>query len=140
MLPLIELKNYSHYILEYLINILTRHNETSISKEEYVLIMSVIFSKRKNFPSDLSQRLYKIVSNLNDLLLERNRDTKRHIFIDLLLKNLLDYDNVQYQKTVCDALAKCLAKDEHSFGSWNKLYTKHLPQSAVLLNYIGKDI
>jgi len=31
----------------------------------------------------------------------------------------------------------CLNSDQHCYSTWRQLYTKHLPQSAVLLDHIG---
>ena len=40
-----------------------------------------------------------------------------------------------YQLLTC--LVVCLNSDQHCYSIWRQLYTKHLPQSAVLLDHIG---
>jgi hypothetical protein len=40
-----------------------------------------------------------------------------------------------YQLLTC--LMVCLNSDQHCYSIWRQLYTKHLPQSAVLLDHIG---
>jgi len=40
-----------------------------------------------------------------------------------------------YQLLTC--LMVCLNSDQHCYSVWRQLYTKHLPQSAVLLDHIG---
>jgi hypothetical protein len=34
-------------------------------------------------------------------------------------------------------LMVCLNSDQHCYSIWRQMYTKHLPQSAVLLDHIG---
>ena len=44
-------------------------------------------------------------------------------------------DILFYQLLTC--LMVCLNSDQHCYSVWRQLYTKHLPQSAVLLDHIG---
>lgn len=135
MLPLIEMKNYSRFIVEYLLQILRKHKQTAVTKEEFFLLLDTIFSKRK-YPSDVSQQLSKAALEIPSLF-DRTKDVKSNIFIEALLKKLADVDN-QNQKILCELLANCLVKDQTSYANWNKLYTKHLIASTALLNYISK--
>lgn len=131
------MKSYSKYVYDYLIALIEMH-ETSISKEQYLLILDTFYSGKKNLPANLNQKINKVVSKLNLLLLDKNTELKENTIIEPLLKKLSDNKTLQYQEALCDVLVTCLIRDPNSFTSWSKLYIKNLPQSAVLLNYIGK--
>lgn len=132
------MKSYSRYIYEYLINLIDAHNNSNVTKEQYLLMLDSVYSNKKNFPSDLSNNLNKIISKLNLMLFDQNKDLKYHTFVEPFLKKLLDNGNSDYQKNLCSVLADCLGKDQQSYSTWNKLYLKNLPQSAALLKYVGK--
>lgn len=137
MLPLIEMKNYSRYIVEYLLYVLRKHNnEVTVTKEEFLLVLDTVFSKRK-FPPEITQKLNKAAIELSALL-NRNKTTKSNVFVELLIKKLLETDDSQNQKILCELFVSCLVKDQASFGNWNKIYAKNLPQSAALLNHMSK--
>lgn len=138
MLPLIEMKNYTRYVVEYLVNIIKSDSDSFVTKEQYLLLLNVIFSSKKNFPSDLNNQLIETASKLNVLLLEQNKDKKYNSFIEPFIKKLSDNNNVQYQNNICYVIATCLMRDPVSFENWNKIYLKHLPQSALVLKYIGE--
>lgn len=135
MLPLIEMKNYSRYVVEYLLHVLRKHKEAVVTKEEFLLLLETIFSKKK-YPSDVVLQLNKAAVELSALF-DRNKDVKRNIFVEILLKKLPEVDN-QNQKVLCELLANCFVKDQNSYANWSKIYAKHLVASAALLNHISK--
>lgn len=137
MLPIIEMKNYSRYVITYLIDLINRFNDVPITKEQYLSIMDIVYSNKKNVPTDLIQSLNNIVPKLKLLLFTNNSD-KYNSFIEPLLKNLATNDNASYKDELCDVIITCLYKDHTCFGTWNKNYTKTLTSSAILLNYMGK--
>lgn len=136
MLPLLEMKNYSRYIVEYLFHILSKHKETAVTKEEFFLVLDTVFPKKKH-PSDVAQQLNKAAIELSALL-DRNKDIKSNNFVEALLKKLSDSDNNQTQKILCELLVSCLIKDQISFGVWSKVYAKNLSGSAALLNHLSE--
>lgn len=137
MLPLIEMKNYSRYIVEYLLHVLRQHKEAAITKEEFFLLFDTIFAKKK-YPSDAVQQLNKAAIELSGIF-DRNKDTKRNIFVEVLLKKLPEVDN-QNQKILCELLANCFVKDQNSYASWSKIYAKHLIANTALINHISKFV
>ncbi|KRT84526.1 hypothetical protein AMK59_2105 [Oryctes borbonicus] len=136
MLPLIEMKNYSRYVTTYLVDLINRFNDVPITKEQYLSIMDIVYSNKRNIAPDLTQSLYNIVPKLKLLLFINNTD-KYNGFIEPLLKTLALNENTMCRNEVCDVIITCLQKDHTCFGAWNKNYTKALPSSAILLNYIG---
>ncbi|KAI4468656.1 transmembrane protein [Holotrichia oblita] len=135
MLPIIEMKNYSRYVITYLIDLINRFNDIPITKEQYLSVMDTIYSNKKNVPADLTQSLQNTVPKLKLLLFTNNSD-KYNSFIEPLLKNLAINENISYRNEICDVIITSLQKDHTCFGTWNKNYTKTLPSSAILLNYM----
>lgn len=138
MLQLIEMKNYSRYIVKYLINLVKRHDKITINRDQYLLFLEIIFSNKKNFPTDLSKDLHEILPKLKSLLFINGSHEKYHSYIEPLLKKLQNNSNKHYTNELCDILVLCFNKDQTNLNTWGKNYTKHLTGSAVLLNYIGK--
>ncbi|KAF5280404.1 hypothetical protein FQR65_LT03213 [Abscondita terminalis] len=138
MLPIIEMKNYSRYIVKYLISLVNRHDKVHINVNEYLLILDVIFANYKNFPNDLKQDFQKIVPKLEVMLLSNSKKEKLHAHVEVLLKKLLSSNSKVYKDEICKILIKCFIDDQNAISSWTKLYSKCLPQSAILLNYLSE--
>lgn len=140
MLPVIEMKNYSRFVVKYLIDLVNRHDNVCITKDQYLLILDVVFSNIKNLPSDLIKDLTSIVPKARKLLFSQSTNDRYHLYVDSLLKKLQNNSNKKYTDELCGSLVVCLSKDNTSFGNWTKSYTKYLDGSAVLLKYIGMDL
>lgn len=138
MLPLIEMKNYSRYVIKYLIDLINRHKKDHISRDQYLLVLDTMFSNKKNFPNDLTKELNNILPNLKILLFNNINNDKYYNFIETLFKKLQNNSSKLYRDEICDVFVTCLSKDQTSFGAWSKNYTKSLTSNAILLNYIGK--
>lgn len=143
MLPLIEMKNYSRYIIKYLIDLIKRFDKSgcSVNKEQYLLIFDTIFSSKKNFPNDLAKDLNSVLPNLKQLFFNNDNNEKYYNFTEMLWSRLQqDHSNngKLYRDEVCEVLITCLSRDQTSFGAWSKNYTKALKASAIFLNYIGR--
>lgn len=136
MLPLIEMKNYSRYVVKYLVDLFKRHKTVSLTKEQYLSILDVIFTNNKNVPADLQGELKAVLPTLQKQLFTQNHD-KFHTFIDSFLKKIQLSENKSIKNELCEAIIVCLEKDKAGFGSWSKSYTKYLGASTYLLKYIG---
>ncbi|KAK5649111.1 hypothetical protein RI129_004003 [Pyrocoelia pectoralis] len=136
MLPIIEMKSFSRYILKYLISLINRHSTADINVDQYLLMLDVAFANYKNVPNDLKNDLQKIVPKLESMLLG-NKD-KLHVFIEPLIKKLLSNNDKAYRDEICKILIRCFVQDQNAISSWSNMYSKCLPQSAILLNYLSE--
>lgn len=137
MLPLIEMKNYSKYVVKYLLDLISQKEKVQITKEQYLLILDVIYSNRKNFPVELQKELYKHVPNLKAFLFANSKE-RYHNYVEHFLKRLSVTTNSSYQNTLCDIIIEIYTKDQSTMAPWNKIYIKNVSSSAILLNYISK--
>lgn len=134
------MKNYSRYIVQYLIDLINLHDKVNITTENYLLVLDVAYANYKNFPNDLRKNMQSVASKLNSMLFAQNNGNygKCYMLIEPLLKKLQSNSSSAYKDQICEVLVECLIKNPTAFSSWSKCYTKYLPQSAILLNYLGK--
>lgn len=136
-LPLLELKNYSRYIAQYLLTLLTNKEKVIVTKEQFILLLDTIYSNKKHFPLDLKQDLAKKLSDLQPLLFVNKKEKYQNLF-DVFFKKLVENSNKSYQDCLCDILIEIFHKDETTLINWNKAYSKNIVSSGILLKYIGK--
>lgn len=135
MLPVIELKNYSHYVIKYLIDLINRHSDSAaVSNDQYLLILDVAFGTYKNFPNDQREQLHCSLPILRAAMVR----TGLHGHFNSLLRKLTSSDGQGYKRELCGALVACLKDDPSSYATWGKCYSKYLPQSATLISHIGE--
>ncbi|XP_044265792.1 transmembrane protein 214-A [Tribolium madens] len=136
MLPLIELKNYSRFIVQYLIKLISAVDEAALSKEQFVSILDVVFSNRKNFPNDLKQDLLTVVPTLKSFLFTNKKESS---CVDFYLKKIPTAGNDSFKDCLCDVVVEGFSRDQSSLEHWSKIYNKNVASSAILLKYIAKN-
>ncbi|XP_018577765.1 transmembrane protein 214 [Anoplophora glabripennis] len=136
-LPLLDMKNYTRFVVKYLLDLLNRKYDESISTDEFLLILDTIYLDKKNFPVDLKEELDRKVTNLKALLF-KNKE-KHHAYVEVLLKKIVTNSNKPYQNCICDVLVDIFANDATTMSIWNKVYAKNVAASSVLLRRIGDN-
>lgn len=136
-LPLLDMKSYSRYVVRYLLELTSRDHDSHLSKEQFLLILDTIFSTKKNFPTELQKDLVQNLPKLKRLLLNNKRESPNGL-VEPFLKKITLTSNVAYQNCLCDILVEVFSKDQSALAAWNKVYSKNLGASAVLLRYISK--
>lgn len=131
------MKNYSRYIACYLLKLLNKKEDLTITKEQFLLLLDTIYSNRKHFPADLKHELAEKMFDIKPLLF-KNKKEKYHGFFDLVFKKIVVNSNKSYQDCLCDILIDIFHKDETTLTNWSKVYSKNIAASAILLQYIGK--
>ncbi|XP_050500167.1 transmembrane protein 214 [Diabrotica virgifera virgifera] len=133
-LPLIDMKNYSRYILTYLVNLIKNTNEKSLTLEESLSILNIVYSNRKNMPSDLVQEVSNNVARIKPLNSKKGSSN-----IEIMLKNIVLNNNASYQKCLCDILVEAFHQDPSALAAWSKAYSKNVQSSAVVLEHISNN-
>lgn len=136
MLPLIELKNYSRFIVQYLIKLISNTEEATLTKEQYVSLLDVVFSNKKNFPNDLKQDLLSIVPKLTSFLSTSKKESIGS-YIDFYLKKISIAGSDALKDCLCDVITDGFSRDHSGLEYWSKIYNKNITSSAILLKYIG---
>lgn len=138
MLPLLEMKNYSRFIVKYLSQLLNRHSQVVLSKENYFFLFDLIHT-RHSVPNEVNQELGALSKKLNSILFPKNGDKKYVAFFEPLLQKLTNTQSKAFIGEVTDSLVTCLKRDVSCFASWKNLYAKNYEQSWILLKYISKS-
>lgn len=129
------MKNYSRYVCVYLSKLLKR-KDISITLEDYLLLLDIVYSNKKNFPVDMKNILAEGILEIKPLLFSNKKEKYSYLF-EQSFKNLLASSNKSYQDCLCDILIDIFHKDESTLASWNKVYSKNIATSAVILQYIS---
>lgn len=137
MLPLLDMKSYSRYVVKYLVDLTSRDYEISLSRDQYLVILDTVYSSKKNFPNELQKGLVQNLPKLKKLLFS-NKMEKFNSSVEVFLKKIAATSNQSYQDCLCDILIEIFTRDQSTLAIWNKVFAKHLLASTVLLRYISK--
>lgn len=137
MLPLLEMKNYSRFIIKYLTQLLNRHSRIVLSRETYLFLFELIHSKR-SLPNEVAQELSGLGKKLKSILFAKTGDKKYHTFFELLFNKLNSSSTKAFVNEVCDTLVSCMNRDSVCYTTWNNLHSKNYQQSYILLKYISE--
>lgn len=136
MLPLIEQKNYSRFIVQYLLDLIKVENNASITKEDYLLILEAIFGDKKNFPNELKSELISALSNVKSSFFKQ-----KHSDLDASIEYFLNKSNLHvnngYQTALFEVIAKTFVVSSKSQTIWKQIYAKNVKSSSKLLIYLG---
>ncbi|KAL1501959.1 hypothetical protein ABEB36_007180 [Hypothenemus hampei] len=139
MLPLLETKNYSEYVVKYLVDLIKQKREDSLSKEEYCFILDTIFANRKNFPSHLRQKLIGILPKVRDLYLNNKKKDNFLQVLEQFLKKINQTNDPIYRDALSATIVEFFAKDQTALTYWSRIYGKNLLASAIVLTYISNN-
>lgn len=105
--------------------------------EKYMLLLDLIHSSKKNFPGDLKPELCKKMLEVRPLVLQFKKEKCQDLF-EQVFKKIAVNNNKSYQDCICDILIEIFHRDYTTLTNWYRIYTKNLPSSAIILQYIGK--
>ncbi|PSN50955.1 hypothetical protein C0J52_07633 [Blattella germanica] len=139
MVPLLEMRNYTAFVITYLKDILNQSPENKpISQEQFFAVLDVIHSSN-NLPNNLKQELLGLSSTLRTRALKTEPEKHSKNFFEPLLQRLQPTASKVLREELLASLVTCLNCDQHCYSIWRQMYTKHLPQSAHLLGYIDSQ-
>ncbi|CAG9564224.1 unnamed protein product [Danaus chrysippus] len=141
--PLIELKNYSKYVILYLCEILNKHaamDSTKVTQDQLMAMLDMVNSKRNSLSKDLSSDLIKQLSKYKDIYFKHSGNKLQVTFNQLMKKlpnqylsgNTLD----SYNKVIVESLIDCLQLDDSCNATWRQLFNRCSKQSATVIEYI----
>ncbi|KAG5876904.1 hypothetical protein JTB14_001188 [Gonioctena quinquepunctata] len=137
-LPLLDMKSYSRFGLNYLLILITSNKDVTITKEDFLWLVDIIYSTKKTLPSDLLHTLTSEVPRLKQLLLDNNKERYNN-YIEILLKQIVSHNSELYRKCLCDVLLEIFFKDQTNLASWIKVYNKTVVASAILLEHMNDN-
>uniref|UniRef100_A0A1B0CZE3 Transmembrane protein 214 n=1 Tax=Phlebotomus papatasi TaxID=29031 RepID=A0A1B0CZE3_PHLPP len=135
MVPVIEMKNYSKYVVDYIFRILQKAPENSSLKltlQEYLNLMDTLMKPRNAIPSTYRNLLPESAFMISKLYVESTKNVS-NIFLTLF-KNLSSESPSVYHFT----LVQCLKTEPNCVKLWELNHKKLHQQHTALLNYIRK--
>ncbi|XP_045521969.1 transmembrane protein 214 [Pieris brassicae] len=145
-LPIIELKNYTKYIIAYLSNHLDRHarmDDTRVSQEQLFAMFDTINSKRNGLSKEMSSDLIKQLIKYKDIYFSKSGN-KLQVTFNQFMKKLpnqyLSGTNLDpYNQVIVESLVNCLALDDSCNATWRQLFSRCSKQCATLIEYIDTN-
>ncbi|GBP13949.1 Transmembrane protein 214-B [Eumeta japonica] len=144
-LPIIDLKNYTKYIVDYLSKIQEVHmarGTANISQEQFLGMCDMVANKRGNqskLPSDLMKQLIVF----KDIYFKSNTNKFQVTFNQLMKKLPNQYIPNQkldeYTTLLLMSLVECLQRDDSCNATWRQLFNRCSKQSAMLIQYIDSN-
>ncbi|CAH0590493.1 unnamed protein product [Chrysodeixis includens] len=145
-LPIIELKNYSKYVVGYLSSLLDEHatmESTKVTQDQLFAMIDMVNNKRSALPKDLSSDLIKQLSKYKDIFFTKSNNKLQVTFNQLMKKLPNQYLSGSsldpYHKVLVDCLVDCLVRDDSCHATWRQLFHRCSKQSATLLDYIDTN-
>ncbi|XP_075980896.1 transmembrane protein 214 [Anticarsia gemmatalis] len=145
-LPIIELKNYSKYVVGYLCNLLDTHSNmdsTKVSQDQLFAMIDMVQNKRNSLPKDLSSDLIKQLSKYKDIYFSKSNNKLQVTFNQLMKKLPNQYMSGPtldpYHRVLVACLVDCIARDDSCNSTWRQLFHRCSKQSATLLDYIDSN-
>ncbi|XP_054283254.1 transmembrane protein 214-A-like [Macrosteles quadrilineatus] len=130
MFPVYPLRNYTHFVTDYLKHLLARHLASkTITAKHYLDIVDVVISSTQ----PANHELWSHLKTLQEILCNSQPSNSLHSLVEPLLTRLSSNSSPPLRQELVRYLCHCLATDTQSWSEWRRVYTKLQPQSAILL-------
>uniref|UniRef100_A0A1L8DCA9 Uncharacterized protein n=1 Tax=Nyssomyia neivai TaxID=330878 RepID=A0A1L8DCA9_9DIPT len=133
MVPVIEMKHYYKFVVEYIYWILqkaTPNTSLKLTLQEYLNVTDTLMQERKNIPPNIRNLLPESAFMISKLYIESTKNVS-NIFLPLF-KDLSKESHSVYLFT----LVQCLKTEPNCVKLWELNYKKLHQQHTLLLNYI----
>ncbi|KAJ8305491.1 hypothetical protein KUTeg_016036 [Tegillarca granosa] len=106
-----------------------------ITVREYFHLVDLIFGE-KFLQQDMKKRLQAVYPKLKTIAYCGTYPPSERSFFPSYLSRTTQNCNATMKAELLSCLSTCLIKDKQCFSVWCQMYTKHLPQSSVLMKYL----
>ncbi|XP_029966294.1 transmembrane protein 214 [Salarias fasciatus] len=144
MLPVLGVKSLSSYAIAYLERLLLLHvNLTKgfgiMGPKEFFPLLDFAFMPKNALSSSLQDQLRRLYPRLKVLAFGAKPESTLHTYLPSFLSRATPHCPDEMKRELLSSMTECLCVDVQSLGVWRQLYTKHLPQSSLLLNHLLKS-
>jgi len=141
MLPLLSMKNYTKFIVDYLSTILSVHQamgnnlstKQALDLKDFNLIQDVVFGSVTQITKDCGRLLRELYPQLKVFALGAHDN---HEIFPNIMERIKHQDIQDQLLDSLDIMANTLIASPAALVHWQRLYTSHLAESSELLNYI----
>ncbi|XP_062267900.1 transmembrane protein 214-A-like [Platichthys flesus] len=144
MLPVLGVKSLSAYAIAYLDRLLLLHANLTvgfgiIGPKEFFPLLDFAFMPKNALSSSLQEQLRRLYPRLKVLAFGAKPESTLHQYLPSFLSRATSHCPDDMKRELLSSMTECLCVDVQSLGVWRQLYTKHLPQSSLLLNHLLKS-
>lgn len=141
MLPVLGIKTLSAFAISYLDRLLMMHSNLSkgfgtIGPKDFFPLLDFAYMPNNSLSSNLQDQLRQLYPKLKLLALGAKPESALHTYFPSFLSRATPNCPPDMKKELLRCMVECLTTDSNSFSVWRQLYTKHLPQSSLLLNHL----
>ncbi|XP_015606404.1 transmembrane protein 214-A [Cephus cinctus] len=138
--PMLEIKNYSGYVVKVLNDMVADHmsNTNNVTPDMYLTILDDVYSGKLNIPATIVKEVTPVIVNLRSITFKNENANYRKLLETLFDKITLKISPI-YRDELLHAVAACLMIDVRCYTTWKNIYSKHLYQSSVLLKHIDSN-
>ncbi|KAM3603454.1 uncharacterized protein V6R79_022711 [Siganus canaliculatus] len=144
MLPVLGVKSLSSYAIAYLERLLLLHANLTkgfgiMGPKEFFPLLDFAFMPKNALSSSLQAQLRRLYPRLKALAFGAKPESTLHTYLPSFLSRATPHCPDDMKRELLSCMTECLCVDVQSLGVWRQLYTKHLPQSSLLLNHLLKS-
>ncbi|KAM9798438.1 transmembrane protein 214 [Neosynchiropus ocellatus] len=143
MLPVLGMRSLSAYAIAYLERLLLLHANLTkgfgiMGPKEFFPLLDFAFMPKNALSSSLQDQLRRLYPRLKALAFGSKPENTLHTYLPSFLSRATPHCPDDMKRELLGCMTECLRVDVQSLGVWRQLYTKHLPQSSLLLNHLFK--
>ncbi|XP_041831329.1 transmembrane protein 214 [Melanotaenia boesemani] len=144
MLPVLGVKSLSSYAIAYLERLLLLHANLTkgfgiMGPKEFFPLLDFAFMPKNALSQSLQEQLRRLYPRLKVLAFGAKPESTLHTYLPSFLSRATPHCPDDMKRELLSSMTECLCVDVQSLGVWRQLYTKHLPQSSLLLNHLLKS-
>ncbi|KAM4712472.1 LOW QUALITY PROTEIN: transmembrane protein 214 [Anableps anableps] len=144
MLPVLGMKSLSAYAIAYLERLLLLHTNLTkgfgiMGPKEFFPLLDFAFMPKNALSPSLQEQLRRLYPRLKVLAFGAKPESTLHTYLPSFLSRATPHCPDDMKRELLSSMTECLCVDVQSLGVWRQLYTKHLPQSSLLLNHLLKS-
>ncbi|XP_034017636.1 transmembrane protein 214 [Thalassophryne amazonica] len=141
MLPVLGMKSLSSYAIAYLGKLLLLHTNLTkgfgiMGPKEFFPLLDFAFMPKNALSQSLQEQLRCLYPRLKVLAFGAKPESTLHTYLPSFLSRATPNCPGNMKKELLSSMTECLCVDIQSLGVWRQLYTKHLPQSSLLLSHL----
>ncbi|XP_069949326.1 transmembrane protein 214-B [Cherax quadricarinatus] len=146
MVPLIGLKNYSAYVVDYGSTVFgggggggAEDCGEVLGVREFFTILDFTWCSSGSLPKVVQRQLFALYPKVKTAAFSSSPEVTLRGFFPSFLRRLDPDASPQLKVELVTCLVQCLTQDPQCWSIWSQLYLKHLPQSAILLHHLGRE-
>ncbi|ROT79841.1 transmembrane protein 214 [Penaeus vannamei] len=146
MVPMIGLKNYSSFVVDYGSSVFGgggggegEDSTKVLGVREFFSILDFTWCNSGSLSKPIQRQLFALYPKVKTTAFSSRPEVTLRNFFPSFLRRLDPSAPHLLRVELLTCLVQCLTQDPHCWKTWSQMYLKHMPQSALLLVHLGKE-